>query len=185
MMASGRRWIRDAWKFLAIVLATVGLLAGLNELPRVFGGEPRGVIAYESVSAVQSRYRVSLWRPRALPRGWSPQPARVRVAVAAPRWVEMRFERRSGSGLRVCQTVGTAAAGAVPPPVLLDEAEVLQADPVVIGGREATIRRLLLASGAIVHEVWWREDGRQVMFRLEGSVEDVMAVGRSAFGEVR
>jgi hypothetical protein len=97
----------------------------------------------------------------------------------------MRFERRSGRELRVCQTVGTAAAGAVPPPVLLDEAEVLQADPVVIGGREATIRRLLLASGAIVHEVWWREDGRQVMFRLEGSVEDVMAVGRSAFGEVR
>jgi hypothetical protein len=58
----------------------------------------------------------------------------------------------------------------------------MQASDLVIACRPARLRRLLLADGAIVHEVWWRDGGARVMLRLHGTAASLTRIAQRVLG---
>jgi hypothetical protein len=159
-------------RWLAVVLGTVAVLAALNVVPAWLGGEPRGVLRYPSLGALQARYHVRLSAPAGPPTG------PVRFSVAWPGWLAYAAGPRGDAGgdrLVVCQTLTAVPADAAPdlqvPEALLPGGEQLQASEVSAAGQRAELRRVLLADGALVYELWWREGGRRVMLRTDGDAD--------------
>jgi hypothetical protein len=159
-------------RFLAVSLGTVALLAALNLLPTCLGGEPRGVIRYPSLEAVEARYRVRLWAPAGRLAG------EVRLSVGEPGWLAFALNGLAGGTLAppvVCQTLAPATADVTPdvqvPETLVPGGELLQAREWTAADRRAQLRRVLLADGTLVHELWWREGGRHVMLRIHGDAD--------------
>jgi hypothetical protein len=208
-----------AWRFALVVVPIVLVLGVVNALPQFLGGDPLGVVRYDTVERLEARHGVAIWRPAALPAPWTWPPSRVRLAVGRPDWVEFLFPAgaRGDEALVLCQTIGSpdvasrtlpprwlappddrrdprrgllagvpGDAGAPPgpdvPTVLLPAGEPLQASDIPIDDRIARVRRLLLADGSIVHEVWWREGRAHVMLRLRGSAERLPRIARTMFG---
>jgi hypothetical protein len=208
-----------AWRFALVVVPTVLVLGVVNALPQFLGGDPLGIVRYDTVERLEARHGVAIWRPTALPAPWAWPPSRVQLAVGRPDWVEFLFPAaaRGDEALVLCQTIGSpdiasrtlpprwlaslddrrdprrgllagVPGDAGPPPgpdvptVLLPAGEPLQASDIPIDDRIARMRRLLLADGSIVHEVWWREGRAHVMLRLRGSAESLPRIARTIFG---
>jgi hypothetical protein len=172
----------DILRFAVVVAITVAALALLNLLPRAFGGEPRTIVRYGSLAQVEARYRTSLWRPRALPDPYSVAAPIVRVAPGTPDWVQLVFASPRAATLVICQTASAVEDAAEVNGDLLPAGDVLQVNEIAVAGRQARVRRLLLGDGEIVHELWWREGGRNVMLRLRAPAADVLALARLALG---
>ncbi len=173
-----------AVRFALVVVTTLVVLVVLNVLPTYLGGEPVGVVRYSSASAVEREYGVRLWRPASLPAPYSWPPARLRVAVAHPGWVQFVFSGADGRSLVACQTL-EAPSPAATPSRLLEPGQVLESSDVTIAGQLLRMRRLLLAEGIIVHEAWWKRGATSVMLRLRGSAEDLTRATRLALGNHR
>lgn len=177
---------RDLISFAGIVIVAIAVLASLNALPAWLGGEPRGVVRYDSVEALEARHR-PLWHPARVPPPWTWPPSRIRVAVGEPDWVEFEFGTGDDS-LIVCQSIAGAHSRSRPGPAaeiparLLPGGELLQAADTSIAGRDARLRRLALDAGTIVHEMWWREGAARIMLRLPGGAERLPAVAQTLIG---
>lgn len=154
-------------RFLAVLIGAVVLLATLNLLPAWLGGEPRGVVRYASLTDLERRYHVRLSAPADPPVG------PVRLSVARPGWlafdIQAPADAESGP-ITVCQTLAPVADGdpVQIPEALLPAGESLQASEVPSADRRAQLRRVMLADGTLVTELWWRERGRHVMLRGQG-----------------
>ncbi len=185
---------RDLVSLAVVIAVTVGVLAGLNALPAVLGGEPRGVVRYHSIQALERRHH-ALWHPAAVPAPWASPPSRIRLAVGDPDWVEFEYGA-GGDWLVICQanegagTKDRVSAGALDddpneavPQDLLPTGQMLQTVDTSIAGRDARLRRLLLADGTIVHEMWWREGATRIMLRLRGSADRLPAIAGALLGQ--
>ena len=158
-------------RFLAVVLVTSGVLAGLNALPAALGGESRGVIRYASLEALESRYDVRLWAPS------RPVAGPVRLAPGDPGWLAFAVNASgppSPEPIVVCQTLGPSVGEAAVPAALLAPGEILQATDVASGARHAQMRRVMLADGSLVYELWWRDAGRRVMLRMHADANRLL-----------
>ncbi|MGE5357919.1 MAG: hypothetical protein ACM3NQ_02810 [Bacteroidales bacterium] len=182
MAQSSSRPIRDVLAFAAVTLGAIVGLAALNRLPAAIGGEPLGVLRYDSVAQVSDRYQVTPWQPRTLPAPWSWPPTRIRVKPGELDWVEYEFGDGAGGGLVACQTLARVDRQVEVPTDLLPPGELLQADEAVVAGRPARVGRLLLADGTIVHELWWRWNGRTIMLRLRGTPAALHSIAERAMG---
>ena len=187
------------WRFGAVIVVAILVLGVLNALPQFLGGEPLDVVRYASVEEAEARLSARLYRPVAVPSAWASPPARVRLAVGRPDWVEFVFarqvptgaaDRRKAAGseeadsgpLVMCQALGESPADVEVAPILLPHGELLQATDVAIGGRTARMRRLLLDDGRIVHELWWREGARRVMLRGQVAADSLPRIAQTIFG---
>ncbi len=172
-----------AWRFGAVVVVTVLVLGILNALPQFFGGEPLGVVRYATIQEAEARLGARLYRPAALPDGWTAAPAGIRLAVGRPDWIEFVYAA-DGAFVTLCQTLGDARLdrGAVPP-VLLPRGEVLQASDLTVAGRSVRMQRVLLDDGAIAHELWWRKGARRVMLRARVAADSLPRIARAIVGE--
>ena len=184
---------RIAWRFTVVVAVAILVLGVVNALPQFLGGEPLGVVRYASVEEAEARLGVRLYRPAALPAGWTSPPSRVRLAVGRPDWVEFAFDETTEGGqaegataerppLVLCQTLGDSPADVPVASALLPVGELLQAGDISIGGRAARMQRLLLEDGAIVHELWWRIGTRRVMLRGRVAADSLARIGRTIIG---
>jgi hypothetical protein len=179
-----------AWQLLRVVVPTILVLGVLNALPQFLGGDPLGVVRYDTVERLQQRHRLAVSRAASLPSPWAWPPSRIRVAVGKPDWAEFRFQPdgHGGDALVMCQAFEPDRAQARQPrdgdvpAALLPAGELMQASDLVIAGRPARLRRLLLADGAIVHEVWWRDGGARVMLRLHGTAASLTRIAQRVLG---
>jgi hypothetical protein len=174
-----------AWRFGAVIVVAVLVLGVLNALPQFVGGEPLRVVRYASVQEAEARLHVRLYRPAAVPAGWTSRPAAVRLAVGRPDWAQFVFaakDRDNAAALVLCQTLGDASDAARVASVLLPPGELLQSSTISIGGRETRLQRLLLDDGAIVHELWWRMGERRVMLRGRVAAESLPRIAQTIFG---
>jgi hypothetical protein len=168
--------------FGAVAVVAFAVLAALNALPAFAGGEPRGVLRYDSVTEAEARLHAVLWQPRSVAEPWHWPPTRIRVAVGGVDWVQYAFGSPAAGGLVACQTLGPSDARAEVPSMLMPVGDLLQDEETTVNGRPAAARRLLLADGTIVHELWWRWNGRTIMLRLRGTIDALRAAAERAVG---
>jgi len=184
------------WRLALVAIAAVVVLGVLNALPQFLGGEPLGVVRYDSVEQLQNRLHLVAWRPADLPAPWSWPPSGVRLAVGRPNWLQFLFESADPVGdLVICQTTEPArgqAAALLPrwllrfeglsatdqevPETLLSPGRVLLETEISIGDGTARLRRLLRHDGSIVNEVWWQQAARRVMLRLDAPADRLARV---------
>ncbi len=184
------------WRFALVAVPALLMLAVLNALPQFVGGESLTVVRYDDVEQLQDRLGLTPWRPSALPAPWSWPPSRGRFAAGDPDWVQFVFDAAGDNGQLVfCQTVQTPRSGAAGllrraavalrrpltrnspvPETLIPGGELLQERSFSVNGRPASLRRILLADGTIVHELWWQQGATSVMLRLGGPVDGVTRV---------
>ncbi|HEY7725300.1 MAG TPA: hypothetical protein VH880_08195, partial [Anaeromyxobacteraceae bacterium] len=101
-------------------------------------------------------------------------------ALGPERGAALSFDGRDGRP----RLLWAQAAGAGPVPArLLPPARGLDAAPVpALGGRGA-LRRVVGPDGEVWQEVAWTADGRGLVLRTRGGVEEALRMARSARGE--
>ena len=178
-MAAVLRGLTAALAPLVLVVAgTAAVLRMADWAPAVLGGEPRGVRRYMSIEeaerATRARVRLPAFFPDTL--GWPP--ARVRLAVGRPASLAVVVAGRAGSmaHLVVAQTLG--ARGPISP-LLLGPGVTLQSAAIEVAGRAATLTRLSLAGGALVHQVTWDSVDRTVSVRFDGPLDQLLRMADS------
>jgi len=177
-------------RFGAVMVVAILVLGVLNAMPQFLGGDPLGVVRYGSIEQAEARLGEHLDRPAHVPRGWQWPPAAIRFAVGSPDWVafvlhlEEEGGHAGGGAVTLCQTIGHAPSGAdgEVPSALLPPGQLMETGDVAIGGRTVLLRRLLLADGTIVHELWWRDGARRVMLRGRVPADALPRIARTILG---
>ncbi len=172
---------REALRMLAalawVVGATVAALALLGAVPRWAAGEsdePRRVATVEEAAR---RLGGPLALPSYFPQRLAWPPAEVRIVAAGGGGVALRLRPRSGDGPQL-ELIQAARPGQPIPPALLGGATELQQSRATVGPRPAVRARVVVDGGAW-EEVRWERDGRALVLRTQGDVDELLALARS------
>jgi hypothetical protein len=168
--------------WLGLVLASaVVALAALDGVPAWVNGESRDVRLVHDLQEAEQRLRARLLLPAYFPDTIAWPPDRIAVLAGRPAAVALTCADRSHqeAHLVLAQTV---AAGEVPER-LLPATGALDESPVSIaraaGGR-GVLRRIVGPGGEIWRELTWVQEGRSVVLRSKGSLEELLRMARSA-----
>jgi hypothetical protein len=132
---------------------------------------------YASIEDAERALGARIWMPAYYPDELRWPPRRVEVSAARPTTVAVRIAGRDGSGERLA-LVQTVGAHVPPPPALLPPGERMETTPVALGGRQATLARVLVGSREL-HDLWWDQDGRRVTIRYSGPVDRLLLIAGS------
>ena len=178
-------WQRGLRELTAIVL-TLGLVIGgaaaalraLDAVADSLRGEPRGVKRYRSVEEVEKKVRAQLWLPGYFPDSLQWPPAAITLSGGSSPTVALSFVGRKGDGPRlvISQTIG---GGRPVPPGHPPPGQVLHTAVVRLNGSEGRLSRIVGEDEEIWHEVAWEQDGRLLVVRFRGPVEDLLWMARS------
>lgn len=166
-----------AW--LVVVLAVaMGMLAVLDSVPAWLVGEDRDLRTARTLEDAERRVRARLVLPGYFPDTIAWPPERIEVLPGRPPAVLMQFVERAGRAphLVLAQTVG---AGEVPER-LLPRAPPVDETAVAVAGADGALRRIVGPDGEMWRELSWRQDGRSVVVRSRGTVEELLRMARSA-----
>jgi hypothetical protein len=158
-----------------VFTAAAVLLYAVDAVPALITGEPRHVRRASTVVDVERRLRARLLVPYYFPKTlvWPPQ--RIRFVVgppgAAALWVDARD---GGPRLLVAETLGPGAI----PARLIPEAQVIHSSPVAVGPARGTLSRVV-DEGAMAWQITWVQDGRTLLLRSRGTVEELVRIARS------
>jgi hypothetical protein len=161
------------------VAAAAALSLGLlGALPGWLAGEELDVRRVASVEEAEQRVGARLAVPSYFPSrlGWPP--AEVRVAGGRGGAAAFTFRPRSGEGASV-QLLQATTQGAAIPPALLATTRELSVTRTTVGPRPAALARVLV-DGATWDELRWERDGRSMVLRTQGEVEELLRMARSA-----
>jgi len=161
------------------VAATGALALGaLGALPGWLAGEEQDVRRVASVEEAERFLGGRLASPSYFPSrlGWPP--AEVRVAGGRGGAASFTFRPRRGEGSTVQLLQATTQGAAIPPPLLAVTRE-LSASRTTVGPRPATLARVLV-DGTTWDELRWERDGRAMVLRTQGEVEELLRMARSA-----
>jgi hypothetical protein len=161
------------------VAATAALvLAAFGALPGWLAGEERDVRQVASVEAAERWVGARLASPSYFPSrlGWPP--AEIRVAGGRGGAAAFTFRPPQGAG-PVVQLLQATTPGAPIPPALLAVTRELAASRATVGPRPATLARVLV-DGTTWDELRWERDGRAMVLRTQGEVEELLRMARSA-----
>jgi hypothetical protein len=161
-----------AW--LGVMALTATALAALDRLPSLVAGTPPGVREFGSVEAAEQALGVRVWLPPRLPGTLRWPPDRVESDAGATPTVAVQFAGRDAGDSRVvlCQSVGTTPVA--PPESLLPAGRTLETAEVRVGGRPASLARVLGEDGRVRHELRWDVGPRRLTLRSDGPVEDLL-----------
>lgn len=161
-----------------VMVATAGLLRGLDLLPGYLQGEPRGVKRYRAIEEVERKLGERLFLPVYFPDTLQWPPSAVRLSSRLPVSVALTFMGREGSEERlfVYQTIG--GEGSISPH-LMSPGLVLQTTTVTLEQTEGNLSRIKREDGEIWHDLTWGREGRQMALRFKGSVEELLKMARS------
>ncbi len=181
-MSAGDRVAREVLRsaaWLVVVLGvTVGVLAFVDSLPAWLNGGDRGLRPVRTLEDAERGVRARLVLPAYFPDTIAWPPARILVLPGAPPAVLMQFRTRADGALHLvlAQTVGE---GDVPDRLLPRAAPVDEA-VVAMGAGDGALRRIVGPDGEIWRELAWHQDGRGVVARSRGTVEELLRMARSA-----
>jgi hypothetical protein len=154
-----------------------GALKGLDHVPTLLAGTPRGARVYASIEQAEQAVGARIWMPAYYPDDLRWPPLRVELMHADPPSVAVRIEGTDGDANRlvIVQTLGGEAA---PPPGLLRAGRTLEATPVTLGSHEATLTRVLLQTREL-HDIAWSQGGRRITLRSAGPVDRLLRIAGS------
>ncbi len=161
-----------------VVAATAATLAGLGALPGSIAGEPREVRTASSLEAAERSLGAGLALPSYFPAhlGWPP--ARIRVAGGKGGAIELTFRERA-SGAEQLQLLQATTPGAPLPAAFDPPGSELASSPTTVAGRPALLSRRAIG-GEIWQQLAWDRDGRRMVLRTRGDVEELFRMARSA-----
>ena len=160
-----------------VVAATTGVLALLGAVPRWIAGESDEVRRVETVEEAARRLGGPLALPSYFPSRLAWPPAEVRVVAAQGGGAAVRLRPRLGAGPEV-ELIQAGRAGAAIPPALLGQVVELGRSRATVGARPA-VRARVVVDGATWEELRWERDGRALVLRTQGDVEELLALARS------
>ncbi len=161
-----------------VVMATVLSLGALGALPGWMAGESRDVRRVASVEEAEQRVGARLASPSYFPSRLAWPPAEVRIAGGRGGAAALTFRARPGQGADV-QLLQATTPGVPIPPALLEVSRELSASRATVGPRPATLARVLV-DGTTWEELRWERDGRAMVLRTRGEVDELLRMARSA-----
>jgi hypothetical protein len=164
---------------LFVVLGIVYLgLRCLDWLPRLLGGEPRGILRFDTISDLERRTGERVLLPPYFPDSIRWPPRSIRLFVGPPECVALAFLDRGGTEERLA-IYQTAKDDSPIPGELRPRGIVLESTEIPFGGLRATLSRISLDDGRLVHEVTWLSHGRRHAVTFRGPVEDLLKLAGS------
>ena len=167
-------------RFALVMLATVGALRALDRVPALLTGATHGTRLFETLDEAELALGVKLWLPSYYPDALSWPPARIEADRTAP-LVAIRIEGRARGEEHavICQSLEGDGCGESSFRQLLPRAEEVGAVQIDVGGRPASLKRLVTPGGGIVHDLFWVQGGRSLAMRYHGPAPDLLRMAAS------
>jgi hypothetical protein len=160
---------------LVVTLAAAALLSALDSLPSLIAGEPRGLGRASTVEEVERALRTRLVLPSYFPSTLAWPPRRIRYRVGRPGAVALTIDDRDGKPrLLLAETTGPGPI----PPQLVPPSEALSRSPVAVGPLRGILSRVV-DDGNMAFEVTFELDGRRVLLRSRGSLDELLRMAKS------
>jgi hypothetical protein len=162
---------------LAFVLGlAAAVLAILDAVPAWIAGESRDVRRAQTVHDAERRLHARLVLPAYFPDTLSWPPRRIRFTVGPPGAAALSVDGRDGSPRLLLAE--TTAPGDIPE-ALVPEAQVLDRSQVAVGAARGTLSRVV-DDGVTGWQLAWEQDGRSLLLRSRGTVDELLRMARSA-----
>jgi hypothetical protein len=160
-----------------VVGGAAAVLAVLGAVPAWLSGGA-GAREAASIQEAEARLGARILLPAFQPArlGWPP--ADIRTAGGRRGSVRIRLSPREGAPLELLQSVD---AGRPIAPALLADRNVLSERPTRIGDVDATIASVAV-DGAVWQELGFEVDGRPVLLRSRGDVDELYRIAHSLHG---
>ena len=166
--------------FVWVMGATVVALVVLGAIPAWVVGEGRAVHRVATVQDAERRLGARILVPGYFPSHLEWPPAEIRVAGGRRGSVRLTFPSRDGGppvallqAMREGEPISSELVGA---------RTVLRTSPAAVGAQPATISDVL-ADGRPAKELAWEIEGRAMMLRSAGDVEELFRMAKSAHRE--
>ncbi len=173
------RLVEVVGSVVSIIVVFVGaavILYAVDAVPAIVTGEPRYVRRAASVQEVERRLRARLVLPYYFPNTYVWPPRKVRYAVGPPAAAAVTADGRDGD--RRLLVAETLSAGPIPPQIL-PEAQVIHSSPIAVGPYPGTLSRVV-EDGQVGWQITWQQQGRNLLVRSRGSIEELLRIARSA-----
>lgn len=175
----GSELARMLASFAWVLGATVASLALLGALPIWLGGDA-GAVRVATVQDAERRLQARVLVPGYFPERLAWPPAEIRVAGGRHGSVLLAFACRDGGP--AVELLQTLEPGEEIAPELLGARTVLKTSPASVGGGAATLSDVL-AGGTRTRELSWKVQGRTMVLRSAGDVEELFRMAKSAHRE--
>jgi hypothetical protein len=160
-----------------VTIASALTLGALGALPGLLGAEPREVRRVRSVEEAERWLGSGLALPSYYPSRLAWPPAEIRVAGGAGGAASLTLHAQDGSGPGLL-LIQASQPGQPIPEGLLGGARELSRTRTAVDARPALQVRVL-ADGAVWEELRWERDGRALVLRTRGEVEELFRMAHS------
>jgi hypothetical protein len=164
-----------------VTIATAALLAGLGALPRWIAGDA-AVRRTLTLEEAERRLGIRIPLPAYYPQRLAWPPAEVRIAGGRHGSAELHLAARDGGP--PVELVISTEAGTPIAPALLEGRTVLGSRPTVVGSQPAALATILL-DGVSWHELDFEHEGRAVVLRTRGDLDELFRMAKSMHVEGR
>jgi hypothetical protein len=165
-----------AWGW--VTLATVITIGALGALPGWLGNEPRDVRTFATVEDAERYLGAPLALPSYYPQHLAWPPQRVRAEGGRGGSAELTFTDRLGGRGELRLVQATTPGGTIPAD-LLGQGTELSSSRTTVGERPARLSRRLV-DGEVWQELSWEREGRPLVLRTRGEVEELFRMARSS-----
>ncbi len=160
-----------------VVVATALVLGALGQLPGWLAGADRDLRPVATLDEAERLLGARLALPSFYPSHLSWPPAQVRVAGGPGGAAALGFRQRDG-GAEALVLFQAVTPGAPIPAELLEVGSELTATRARVGPRPATLARVLVG-GVTWSELRWERDGRAMVLRTRGDLDELHAMAQS------
>jgi hypothetical protein len=175
---TGSEIARMLASFLWVLAATAGSLAVLGAVPAWITGD-RGPGRAATIQEAERRLGARVLVPGYFPERLAWPPAEIRVAGGRHGSVHLTFScKDGGSPVELLQAIDPGGIA----PDLLEARTVLKTDRTSIAGGPATLSEVLV-HGERTRELAWELQGRSMILRSRGDIEELFRMARTAHRE--
>jgi hypothetical protein len=176
---TGSELARMLASFLWVLAATAGSLAFLGALPVWMTGD-RGPGRAATIQEAERRLGARVLVPGYFPERLAWPPAEIRVAGGRHGSVHLTFScKDGGSPVELLQSIDPGVPIAAD---LLEARTVLKTDRTSVSGEPATLSEVLV-HGERTRELAWELQGRSMILRSRGDIEELFRMARTAHRE--
>ncbi len=162
----------------AAAAIVAGFLRLADHVPPWVRGEPRGVVRYASIEALERDLHVRLFLPAFFPDILDWPPSSVAVAPGEGQPVAVTFADRQSGAARLVVTQNVR--GDLPIPArLLPPGVVTQEVRVMVNNHDARLVRTRGPDGRQWSDLTWVQDGRRFVLRIYGDDGPLLRIARS------